>query len=298
MRYLSTIAFLAVAGSNAIAQRPADSARGGTSKQVQPKIMVIPYTKQGDDIRKVIESDMNRRIAIIKVKEAFDKLGFSTVDFIQVVKGFSNDNAVQSTAQEDLKTRIVQQSRCDIYVEIELATAGGSQDMRATMTATSYLAANATSLANKVATVGPYHDALMEKVVERAATTALEGLIPTMQEKFDGFVADGVPIRMEISVAQGAAKDLSQPAGPDGDDLSDVIRAWLKKAAYKNNYHVGGVTGKHMAVDEVRIPMFEPGTNMNYDPADFGLELVRYLRTLNVKTNRTVVGGVIYVEVQ
>ena len=29
---------------------------------VQPKIMVIPYTKQGEDISQVIENDVNKRI--------------------------------------------------------------------------------------------------------------------------------------------------------------------------------------------------------------------------------------------
>lgn len=28
---------------------------------VQPKIMVIPYTKQGEDISQVIENDVNKR---------------------------------------------------------------------------------------------------------------------------------------------------------------------------------------------------------------------------------------------
>ena len=298
MRHLITLALLATTGSAAIAQRPADGARGGTSNQVQPKIMVIPYTKEGEDLRKVIEADLNRRIAITKVKEAFDKLGFSTVDFVQVIKGFKKDDGMQSTAQTDLKSSIIQQSRCDIYVEIEMVPAGGPQDVRVTLNATSYLASNATSLANKSVTVGPYHDVLIEKVVERATTVALEGLLPTMQEKFNGFVADGVPIRMEISVVQGAAKDLTQTAGPDGDELSDVIRDWLKKAAYKNNFHVSGVTALHMAVDEIRIPMFDPATKLNYDPNDFGQELVRYLRTLNVKANRSVTGGVIYVELR
>ena len=38
----------------------------------KPKIMVIPYTHQGEDIRMVLESDVNKRIALTKIKEAFD----------------------------------------------------------------------------------------------------------------------------------------------------------------------------------------------------------------------------------
>ena len=47
---------------------------------VQPKIMVIPYTKAGEDIRTILEQDVNKRITLAKIKEAFDSRGFTTVD--------------------------------------------------------------------------------------------------------------------------------------------------------------------------------------------------------------------------
>jgi hypothetical protein len=42
---------------------------GGQVVTVQPKIMVIPYTKEGEDLRTVLENDENKRIAIAKIKE-------------------------------------------------------------------------------------------------------------------------------------------------------------------------------------------------------------------------------------
>ncbi|MBK9354903.1 MAG: hypothetical protein IPN09_13330 [Bacteroidetes bacterium] len=54
---------------------------------VQPKIMVIPYTKEGEDLRTIFEEDFNKRIAISKAKKAFDNRGFTTVDFVGKIKG-------------------------------------------------------------------------------------------------------------------------------------------------------------------------------------------------------------------
>ena len=48
---------------------------GGQVLTVQPKIMVIPYTKEGEDLRTILEADVSRRIAITKIKEAFDSRG-------------------------------------------------------------------------------------------------------------------------------------------------------------------------------------------------------------------------------
>ena len=41
---------------------------------VQPKIMVIPYVKR-EDLRTILENDVNKRIALTKIKEAFDSRG-------------------------------------------------------------------------------------------------------------------------------------------------------------------------------------------------------------------------------
>ena len=46
---------------------------------VQPKIMVIPYTKEGEDLRTVLEDDVNKRITLAKIREAFDDRGFTTI---------------------------------------------------------------------------------------------------------------------------------------------------------------------------------------------------------------------------
>lgn len=60
----------------------------------KPKIMVIPYTAEGEDIRTVLENDVNKRIALTKIKEAFDQRGYTTVDFFAKVKALSKATAL------------------------------------------------------------------------------------------------------------------------------------------------------------------------------------------------------------
>ena len=43
-----------------------------TTTTVQPKIMVVPYVKDGEDIRQIIENDANIRLVLSKIREAFD----------------------------------------------------------------------------------------------------------------------------------------------------------------------------------------------------------------------------------
>lgn len=282
----------------ALAQaRPSTTARGGESRTVQPKIMVIPFTKEGEDIRTVLEADANRRIAITKVKEAFDNRGFTTIDFLGVVRSMANDQAIQMTAQSDVRSRVIEQSRCDIYVIMEANPSSAGRGV--SMILTGYLAANGMSLSNKVANAGPYAgDVPYDRIIGRAAEEGMEPFLNTMQEKFGDFVENGVPIRVEFSVRDGATTRLNSEVGTNQDELSVVLEEWFEKNAYKNNYHVSGITDLRMTVDEVRIPMFDPQTNNNYSPSRFSTEIQRYLRGLNVRVNRSVgQGGTIYIEI-
>ncbi len=84
-----------------------------------PKIMVIPYTLQGEDLRTVLENDVNKRIALTKIKESFDQKGYTTVDFLAKLKALSKATALGNSQQQDVKTMIIQQSGADVYVEAE-----------------------------------------------------------------------------------------------------------------------------------------------------------------------------------
>ncbi|WP_288849641.1 DUF6175 family protein [uncultured Alistipes sp.] len=61
-KYLITIFSVLLFGSRSIALTNTP-----VVTTVQPKIMVIPYTKEGEDIRTVLEADVNKRIALTKI---------------------------------------------------------------------------------------------------------------------------------------------------------------------------------------------------------------------------------------
>lgn len=300
MRHTLFLAAVACLVTTVSAQdRTSATARGGTSRTVQPKIMVIPFTKEGEDIRTVLEADFNRRVAITKVKEAFDTREFTTIDFLSIVRTMGNDQAIQLTSQSDVRSRVIEQSRCDIYVVVEVNPSTGS-GRGVSMIITGYLAANGMSLSNKIASAGPYAaEVPYERIVARAAEQEMEPFLNTMQGKFDEFVENGVPIRVEFSVREGASKKLSTAVGEKKDELSFLLEEWFEQNAYKNTYHVSGITDLRMTVDEVRIPMFDPTTKNNYNPTRFAQEIIRYLRSIDVRATRSIgSGGTIYVEIQ
>ena len=91
---------------------------------VQPKIMVIPYTKLGEDMTQIIENDVNKRIVLAKIREAFDSRGFTTVDLVAKINSLSRAECLSQGSQSDFQSMIIQQSGADIYVEAEIGNDG------------------------------------------------------------------------------------------------------------------------------------------------------------------------------
>ena len=138
--------------NNVFSQNSATNS-GGQVVTVQPKIMVIPYTKEGEDLRTVLEEDPNKRIAITKIKEGFDSRGFTTVDFIAKLKAAKDNNVFTSDNQTDIKSQIIQMSGADVYVQAEVVIDKGASGNSVKLILTGYEASTGNSLSNKVGEV-------------------------------------------------------------------------------------------------------------------------------------------------
>jgi hypothetical protein len=260
--------------------------------QVQPSIMVMPFTKEGEDIRTILDNDFNTRLAVTLVKDAFDQRSFTTVDFTAKLKQATNAGIFTSAkSQSDLQTEIIRMSDADlcVLVDAELVKCPGYSQQAHVYRAilTGYLSATASSLANKVLE-SPCNEADAGALAKRALRLeALEPFMNTLGMKFQNVRAEGLPVYLEVGIAQNAT-DLSMETeiGSDHLPLKDALRIWLEDNAYKNYVQVGGTSNIKMIVNDVRTPLRHPKTGRNYSPADFSLSLLRHLQTLGLKASR------------
>ncbi|MDX2193134.1 MAG: DUF6175 family protein [Gemmatimonadales bacterium] len=273
------------------------AAAGGVAT-VQPKIMVVPFTKQGEDIRTLLESDIRKRLAIAEIKNAFDQRGATTIDFLAAVKAASTTGVLKSDDQADLKTQILANSRADIYVEAELDLNEGAGGNACRVILQAYDVGTAGSLANMIGESGKFMTDDWGKLCMRGASDKLEPFLNTMQAKFGDVVANGRSVVLDITIQTGAAYNFSQEVGAEKDELRDAITDWVEENAFKNNAHVQGTTELRMIFDDVRIPLKDPTTGNNYNPDRFARELVRFLRGLNLAADRTIKGNTILISMK
>ena len=277
---------------------------------VQPKIMVIPFTKEGEDIRTVLEQDINRRVAITKVKEGFDSRGFTTVDFSAKLKQALDDKMFNGEAQSDFKSDLVEMSGADIYVEVEvpemISTSGGNA---ARLILQAYDASTANSLANQVCESPKFNTTDYGALVERAITretndnavdkknsSCLENFLNTIQMKFDDIVANGRSVKINFALKADSKTKFSTEMKPDGLPLSDVIEAWMADNSVKNNYHLQGTTDLKVFFDDVRIPLKDEN-GRNYNPNKFALKIFQFLKSKNLNSSKQIKNNTIFITI-
>jgi hypothetical protein len=271
---------------------------GGQVATVQPKIMVIPYTREGEDLRTVLEENANRRIAITKIKEGFDNRGFTTVDFVAKLKAAKDNNLFTSDNQTDIKTQIIEMSGADIYVQAEVIEGHSQSGNFVNLNLTSYEASTGNSLSNKIGESGKFYTGDFGKLASKAVESCIDDFLNVMQSKFTDIVDNGKSIQIDISITPESAYKMSSEIGDDGLPLSDNIELWMEENAFKNNYHIQGTTDVKMIFDDVRIPLKDQSTGNNYNPNKFGLEMFKFFRKLGITIGRDIKGNTIYVSIK
>ena len=273
------------------------SANAQQTVTVQPKIMVVPFVKEGEDIRNVLENDVNKRIVLTKIKEAFDSRGFTTVDFLGRLKALSMANGLAMDNQSDLKTMIIQQSGADIYVdaEIDVVLSGSGNGVKVIMTA--YDTSTGNSLANKVGDSGKFYTDDIGRLASKAVEGQADAFLNVMQTKFNDIVTNGRSINVTIGFAQTSQYSMLSEVGANGFALSDEIEMWMSENAYKGNYHIQGTTEKQMIFDDVRIPLKDDNGN-NYNINKFGLKFMMFARKMGLQIGRDISNNTLIITIK
>lgn len=262
---------------------------------VQPKIMVLPYIKQGQDYRTILENDVNKRIVLTKIKEAFDNEGFTTVDLVARLKTLSQSAAFQEDNQTDLKKMVIEQSGADVYVEAEITCSTGSSGNSVKMILTAYEVSSGNSLSNKVGDSGRFYTNDVGALASKAVSKVAKEFLGTMQMKFDEIVANGRSIVINFGFLDTSDLSMDSEVGNDGNPLKDEIELWMEENAYKNQYHIQGTVSKSMIFDDVKIPLRDPATGRNYNVNKFMMSMRKFLRGLGLTFEENINGGALYI---
>lgn len=261
-----------------------------------PKIMVIPFTKDGEDLRTILDNDINTRIAIAKVKEGFDSRGFTTIDFIGKLKSAKDNQVFTMDNQTDIKAKILELSGSDIYIVAETSTKSDETGSSATIIINGYETATGNSVANKVSNSGKFQTNDIEKLVSRAVEKSMDEFTFMVSDKFNQITKNGRSVLVDFGFSENAVINMTTEIDKTDLALSDLLEDWISKNSFNGSYHIQGTTNQKMIFDEVKIPLKDKNSN-NYTSTKFALDIFKYLKSLNLDVRKEIKGDTIYITI-
>lgn len=255
----------------------------------QPTLMPIPFTKQGKSTRATFEEDELMRIAITKVKEAFDNRGVNTIDFRAKLKQINNNEILESDQVADMKDELIRLSGADIYIEVEANPNYSQEGNSVTIIMSAYDAYSGESMANKVSTSPKFYTTSFEKLVEKAVEDKIEDFLNTLNNKFTDIRENGRSIVLTVGVQTDSPFDLDTEIESESLLLSEAIENFVINNSYKGKYHLQGMSTNKIIFDLVKMPIFG-ADGKPYRLSRFAIDLRSYLRKYGYESDRDING--------
>jgi len=259
------------------------------SMPMQPTLMPIPFTPQSKSSRAAFEENELMRIAITKVKEAFDNRGVNTIDFRAKLKQISNNEIAEADQKSDIKDELIRMSGADIYIEVEANPNYSKEGNSVTLILSAYDAFSGESLANKVSTSPKFYTTSFEKLVEKAVDEKIEDFLNVLQSKFNDVRENGRTIVLTVGVAGDQDFDMDTEIKSGGQLMSEAIESFVEKNAFKGKYHLQGISTNKIIFDLVKVPLMGED-NKPYKLTRFAVDLRNYLKSFGYDAQRDIQG--------
>ena len=246
----------------------------------KPKIMVVPFRKDGEDYKAILENDRDLRAAVSEVQKGFEALDIETESILSSHN--SNNRRAQyeesvDAASSNLK-QLLLSADADVYVVVDLekniSASGSSVSVMLTAyeTATDNIWATENSWTNRFNTTN----------ITALCSYAVRDYLPSFLEQIVKNYNEPSSIVIQFSVKNGSMVSMRDRCS-NGRRLSDLIQEWLDDNAHDGEYHVQGIVDESAVFDDVLIPKAdEKGKKMNAEK--FGSRLCDALYAVGVDT--------------
>lgn len=285
-------------GGNALAQAPTiTGTQSDESTRAAAKIMVVPYNKQDEDIRTVLDDNPHIRTAVSKVKEAFDQRGWSTVDFVANLRAAQANAAFTSDRQTNFKSDLLTTSGADFYVQVDVQIITSDSGTSTVLNVTAFETHTGASFSNKTGT-SKFASNDYEKLISKAFEQIQEEFLNTLMVKTDEIREIGRATMVEFNLDENTTIDFDSEINSSGEYLNEIIEDWISTNAYKGRANLTGILENKMVFDEVRIPLYDQETNKPYNLNRFATEVIKFLRSKGIQASRNIHGQKIYITIK
>jgi len=245
------------------------------------------YEKQIPDYEEALRTNMDLKLAIAKINDMMAERGFPLKDLEQQVKLIqqqtAEQNIVTSKSGNELAEspidNLLRVAKADILIELTWDVK--EQGPKRTL---SYILEGKDSYTGKSiggsnGTSSPSFSADLTVLLEEAVVAHIDNFNSRLQAYFDDLFANGREVSLDIRVFadNAAGVDLETEVGPDGDELAEVIDAWMAENTVQGRFSKLGSSENYISYEQVRIPLYN-NKGVAMDTEAFARQLRNYLR--------------------
>ncbi len=264
-----------------------------------PSITVIPYKKDDESYKQILQEDFDRRIAVSRVQNGFNQLGVTTIDFEGRMEAVWRSQDFNASAAESDESRLLQSTGSDVNVIVDIKKDISAQEgSRISLVMKAYETASGNILASRQDWTNRFHTNNLDQLCIYAVDAQLKGFLDDIALNFARSIKSGTSVMLKISRTPESTTNLNSTVGDAGYQLSNAIRRWVRSNAQDGRYHLQGVVADEMIFDDIKIPSKDVD-GLPMDAAQFGDNLLYYLNnTLKVKCQLKLDGRTIYITLQ
>lgn len=264
-------------------------------KKTQPKptIIVVPYKKDGESYKQILENDFDRRTAVEEVKKGFNDKDIRTIDLMSHIeqairRGSYEENA---GAAESNDKALLTQSNADVCVIVDLNKVTSSAGNKVELRLHAHdVASNADWGSQTGGSKNYYRSATMAQLCRYAVNDVIDPFLKQIIK----YYSEPTRVSLHVSLAGDSGNmltSLQDPVCSGGEDsVADFIMYWLDKNAHDGDYHMQGVVDEEVIFDYVLIPKTDSkGRKMN--PNKFLSMLKKALKDEGITCTTRLDGG-------
>ena len=246
-----------------------------------PTIIVVPFRKDGESYRTILDNDPNIRIAISKVQTAFRKAGYTTIDFIAKLESAERHNNFTQDNADSFATQLIRNSGSDIYVSVDCSFVENYRSNHVSLALKAYYSATG----NITASATSSYDGKLP--FDRCCVGAIHRVMTDFIKQIK-WPPTKIESRLAVGIDSESMLTLESVIGNQGATVAEEIRAWVKKNA--KSFHQQGLTDTEVIFDTIILPD-------DCDSTDFAIKLAQHLRKQGVSAKYTIDGLSIYITV-
>ena len=253
---------------------------GGTANiAAKPTIIVVPYKKDGESYKAILENDFDKRIAVSEVKKELENLGIKTIDLQGRLdatnRGMQYDDNI-GTAESNDKQMLLS-SGADVYVIVDLKKDVSAEGSRVALIMEARETASGTMWASENGWTKRYPTSATDQLCAFAVKDNLPPFLAQIEKNY----ANPINAVLRVAVDGTSAITLFDECD-NGERIIDAIQDWLDRNAHQGDYHLQGEMAESAIFDYVIIPR-QDKNGYKMTTSKFARELRKHLISLGVQ---------------